>query len=134
MNPALAATLQNIADLRADVTAFNATSNSPPDATQRVSLLNHLSAAAQGNKPTAATLKKFADDLIAAVSGIKMTAMQQQKIARDVHAVLNGAHLTAVQQQMMFDEVQKILTDAGVAPDGISSVATDLKAAVAGTQ
>ena len=63
-----------------------------------------------------------------------MTPIQQQKLARNVHAVFNGSHLNAALRKMMFDEAQKILTDAGAAPDAISNVAADLKAAVNETQ
>ena len=134
VNPALAATMQNIADLRADLAAFSESTHAVPDATQNVSLLNHLSAAAQGTKPAVTNVKKFAEDLITAVSGKKLTPAQRQKLARDVHAVFNGAHLTAAQQKMMADDAGKILTDASVAPENIASVTADFKAMAAETQ
>ena len=133
VNPLLAATLQNIADLRADLAAFNADPSAGSDAAQKMSLLNHLSAAAQGTKPATTNVKKFADDLISALRGKKLTAVQAQKLSRAVHAVFNGAHLTATQQKTMADDAGKILTAAGAAPGNVSSVTADLKAMAAET-
>jgi hypothetical protein len=134
MDPALAATLQNVADLRADVAAFNAATNAEPDTVQKISLLNNLSAAAQGTKPASGLVKKLADDLIAAASGKKIPAAQQTKLARDVHALFNSSHLTSAQQQMLGDDAQKILTSAGASADDAASVVADLKAIAAATK
>ena len=134
MDQALAATLQNVADLRADVAAFNAATNAEPDTVQKISLLNNLSAAAQGTKPASGLVKKLADDLIAAASGKKIPAAQQTKLARDVHALFNSSHLTSAQQQMLGDDAQKILTSAGASADDAASVVADLKAIAAATK
>jgi hypothetical protein len=134
MDPALAATLQNVANLRADVAAFNAATNAEPDAVQKISLLNNLSAAAQGTKPASDLVKKLADDLITAASGKKIPSAQQTKLARDVHALFNSSHLTSAQQQMLGDDAQKILISAGASPDDAAGVAADLKAIAAATK
>ena len=127
MDPALAATLQNIGNLRADIAAFNAVTNAAPEATQKTSLLNNLSAAAQGTKPAAETIKQLGDHLIAATCGKKMPPPQQTTLARDIHAVFNSSHLTAAQQKLMFDDVQKTLIAAGSLPADVGAVVTDLK-------
>jgi hypothetical protein len=133
-DPALAATLQNIGSLRADIAAFNAAAGTEPDATQRISLLNHLSAAAQATKPSSSDVKKLADHLIAATLGRKIPAAQQARLARDIHALFNSAHLTAAQQEQMLADVQKMLTDAGTPLDDATNVVADLKTVAAATK
>jgi hypothetical protein len=134
-DPALAATLQNIADLRADLDALNQAADAQAGADQRVSLLNHLSTAGvQGKKASSASVKQLAGHLIAAASGRgKMTA-QNPKLARDIHALFNGAHLSTTQQQTLLDAVKKILTDVGTPPDDADNVVSDLKQITAETQ
>ena len=134
MDPALAAAWQNVANLRADVATFNAATNAPPDSAQKISLLNHLAAAAQGTKPPLADIKKLAAHLLTATAGKPIPAMQQTQLAREVHAAFNGSHLTDAQLQPMLDDVQKILTNAGASPDDVANVIADLKAIVAETK
>ena len=134
MDPALAATLQNINDLRADLDALNTVTNAEPAAAQKVSLLNHLSAAASGTKPPAASVQKLADHVMAATTGRKTPAAQQTKLARYLHAAFNGSHLTAAQLTMILDDAQKIMTSAGASADDAGSVVADLKAVAAETK
>ncbi len=126
-DPALQATLQNIADLQGNFAAF-INSDSQPDGAQKASLLNNLTQAAQGAKAATADVKKLAADLTPTLAGRKkITAVQQKKLAVVVHAMFNSSHLSATQQKTMQDDVQKILTDAGVGADDASGVVTDLK-------
>jgi hypothetical protein len=134
MDPALAAAWQNVANLRADVAAFNSATNAPPDSAQKISLLNHLAAAAQGTKPPLADIKKLAAHLLTATAGKQIPAAQQTMLAREVHAAFNGSHLTDAQLQPLLDDTQKILTNAGASPDDAANVIADLKAIAAETK
>jgi hypothetical protein len=128
MDPALQATLNNINGLQGDFTTLNTATGDKPDTTQKMSLLNNLSAAAQSKKASSDSIKKLGDDLWTAVSGKKkLAAAQQKKLAVDVHALFNSSHLSAAQQKMMLDDVQKIFTDAGTPLDDATNVVTDLK-------
>ncbi len=128
MDPALQATLSNINGLQTDLGALSNSTGDKPDPMQRISLLNNLSAAAQGTKASSDSVKKLADDLLTAVSGRKqITTAQQTRLARDIHALFNSSHLTEAQQKLMFDDAQKILTDGGVSLDAAVDVVTDLK-------
>jgi len=134
-DPALQATLKNVSDLQVDFAAVINSTADKPDPSQKVSLLNDLTHAAQGTKATSDSVKKLADDLLSAVAGKKsLAAAQQTKLAREVHALFNSAHLTPAQQQTVLADVQKILTDAGVSADAAGNVVTDLKAVVADTK
>ncbi|HEY5346069.1 MAG TPA: hypothetical protein VIK62_06970 [Verrucomicrobiae bacterium] len=134
-DPALLATLQNIADLRADLDAINQAADAQTGADQRASLMTHLSAAAAHDKKAAtASIKKLAAHLIATTSGNKKLTAQNAKLARSFHAAFNGAHLSATQQQTLLDGVKKNLTDAGVTVDNADNVVADLKQIAAETQ
>jgi hypothetical protein len=125
-DPMLEATLRNVSSLHADFTAINNSTNLDSSG-QKLSLLNNLAAAAQGAKPSAASIKKLAGDLIATMTGkVKMRA-QQQKLAQEIHAIFNSSHLSAAQQQTLFGDVEKILTDGGASPEDAGKVAADLK-------
>jgi hypothetical protein len=132
-DPALAATLQNIAGLQSDFAALKTAGK--PDADSKTALLNDLSQAAKGSKPSANTVKKLAEDLSTAVTGAtKLAAPQQQKLAQLVHALFNSSHLSATQQQTLLDGVQKILTDGGASLNDVVDVTVDLKAVVSETK
>ncbi len=127
-DPALAATLQNIADLRADLNALTRAADATAGADQRAALMNHLSAAAApGKKAAAASVKQLAGHLISAVSGRKGLTAQTARLAQNLHAFFNSAHLAATQQMTLLDGVKKILTDAGVPTDDADNVISDLK-------
>ena len=132
-DPVLAATLQNVAGLRADFTTISAADETTA-VEQRGSLLNHLSAAAQGTKASAANVRKLATDLTAALTGKKKIAPQTQKLGGIVHALFNGAHLSAAQQETLLNDVKKILTDAEVSAGDADKVIEDLKAIAAETK
>jgi hypothetical protein len=135
MDPALAATLQNVADLKADLDALAGAADAAGGAEQRVSLLNHLSsAAAPGKKATPATIKKLTSHLIAAVSGRKNLAAKNHSLARSLHALFNGAHLSTTQQEALLTGFKKTLTEAGVPVDDADNVVADLKQVVTETQ
>jgi hypothetical protein len=134
-NPELAATLQNIADLRTDLDTLAQAADAQAGEDQRAPLMTHLSAAAGHDKKAAPeSVKKLAGHLIAAVGGKKKLAAQNASLARDVHALFNGGHLSATQQQALLDGAKKILTDAGVPPDAADNVVADLKQIAAETR
>jgi len=127
-NPELAATLQNIADLRADLDALVQAADATAGEDQRAPLMTHLSAASSRDKKAPAdSVKKLAGQLIAAISGKKNLTAQNVSLARDIHALFNGAHLSATQTQTLLDSVKKILTGAGVPADATDNVVADLK-------
>jgi hypothetical protein len=135
VDPVLQATLNNVSGLQSDFAALKNSTGDKPDPAQKISLLNNLSQAAQGAKPSSTSVKKLADDLASAVAGNKrLTPAQQTKLAREVHALFNSSHLSAAQQPMLFNDVQKTLTDGGVPLDAAVNVATDLKAVAAETK
>lgn len=126
-NPLLAATVQNISNLQADLVAFIGSPDDHPDPAQKIALLNDLSAAAQGAKASADSVKELAKDLFTALAGHQKLLAQKLPLARSVHAVFNSSHLTAAQQQTLYDHVQKVLVDAGVSLGDAVDVVTDLK-------
>ena len=126
-NPALQATLKNISSLQTDVGALGAATDAESAADQKTVLLNDLSTAAQGTKPSSSAVRTLAKDLITALAGKKVPAEQQTKLARSLHALFNSAHLNDTQRQTIFDNVQKILNNAGVSVDAATDVVTDLK-------
>lgn len=136
MDPALKATLSNINSLKADIDAYSSADAGKVDSSQRIALLNDLSAAGKGpNKATSDAVKKLADDLIKAVAGNKkLAAAQQTQLGRDIHALFNSSHLNDAQQKMLLDGVQKILTDAGISLDSATDVVVDLKQIVSQTK
>jgi hypothetical protein len=134
VDPALQATLSNIAGLQANFAAVIA-SGDKADPAQKTALLNNLSQAAQGAKASSDSVKKVADDLVAALAGQKRFASaQQRKLAVDIHALFNGAHLSEAQQKTLLSDVQKTLTDGGVPLDNAVDTMIDLKAVAAQTK
>lgn len=132
-DPALQSTAQNITDLTADFTAFSKADR--PDATQKASLMNNLTTAAQGKKAKSDDVKKFAEDLSIALTGNKkITAAQSKQLGTFAHAVFNGSHLTTVQTDKIAETVQKILTDAAVPTESVDKVVADLKKIAAATK
>jgi hypothetical protein len=119
-NPALEATLQNIANLRADF------ENYADGQTNRQPLINDLTVAAQSAKASPMDVSKLAEHL-AEVAGNKNLQAQNQKLAQSVHAIFNSSHLSAAQQQMVCDNVQKILQDGGASSDDVTNLINDLK-------
>jgi hypothetical protein len=125
-DPVLAATMQNISGLQADIAGLNAVTDKPAT-DQKISLLNDLSSASQTTKASSDSVKTLTKDLMTALAGQKIAAAQQTKLAREIHAIFNSSHLTDTQQQTILDDVQKTLTDAGVSLDAATDVVTDLK-------
>jgi hypothetical protein len=121
MDPALAATLQNIANLRSDFDGLK--TNVAPDR----SFTNDLASAAKETKASAASISKLADDLQAAIAGNDKLRPKHQKLAQDIHAIFNGAHLSSEQVQMVYDDVQKILQDGGTPDDFTANLLDDIK-------
>jgi len=121
MDPALTATLQNIAHLRADL--INLSTNSAPGE----ALTNDLMSASTGTKPSADTLAKVISDLQAVVKDKPSLRGHYQTIAQYLHATANGAHLTPAQFQMISDNLEKILEDAGAPYSATEDLLDDLK-------
>ncbi len=134
VNPALAATLQNIADLHTDLDVLCQAADASAGADQRPALMTHLSAAASLDKKASATsIKALTGHLITAVSGHKHLIPQNLTLARNIHALFNGAHLSATQTQTLLNSVKKILTAASVPADATDNVVADLKQIAAET-
>jgi hypothetical protein len=127
VDPALAATMQNVSSLQTDIAALNSAPDAGSAADQKIALLNDLSTAGTGTKPAADSVKALVKDLLPALAGKKLAADKQTALARDLHAIFNSSRLTAAQLPAVFDNVQKIFTDAGVAGDATINVITDLK-------
>jgi len=126
-DPALEATLRNIASLHADFAALGNLAATNSAATQRQLLLNDLATAAQGTKPSPASISTLADDLAAATAGKAKTEATQQRLAQDVHAIFNSSHLSPAQQQKIFDNVQILLQGSGTSPETATNVVNDIK-------
>lgn len=127
-NPALEATLQNIANLRADFEKFDAS----PTNTQP--LIKDLTESAQGTKAKPATVTSLAENLAPVIAGNTKLRPQYQKLAQNLHAIFNSSHLSPSQQRMIFDGVQKILHDGGVSAEDTAKVVGDLKTVAAETK
>lgn len=122
MDPVLAATLHNIANLSADFDQL--TANTPP----APAFTNDLATAANEAKASPTTVAKLAGDLQTILGGNEKLRPQHQKLAQNIHAVFNSSHLSATQQQAMATEVQKILLDAGVPAEQAAALDADIKA------
>jgi hypothetical protein len=120
-NPVLAATLRNIANLKADLAALN--TNTAPAA----ALTNDLVAAANGTKASADTIAKLIGDLQAAVAGKPALVSHYQKLAQYLHALSNGAHLTPTQFQAISDDLEHILENGGASYEATTYVIQDVK-------
>jgi hypothetical protein len=134
VDPKLQATLQNIGDLKADFDVIVNAADAAAAGDQKISLLNHLSQAAQGGKAASGDVKNLAGDLITALAGRKNLLPQNQKLARSVHALFNGAHLSDAQTETLLAGVKKLLTTGGVTDPDAGKVADDLKAIAAATK
>jgi len=121
VNPVLAATMQNIANLKKDLAELN--TNTPPTA----ALTNDLTAAATGTQPSPEIIAKLAGDLQAAIAGKPGLQPHYQKLAQYLHAVANGAHLAPDQFQTVSDNFQQILENGGAAYGPTFHVINDLK-------
>lgn len=127
-NPALELTLRSIANLRADFEKLDV------NPTNKLSLINDLSASAHGAKASPATVALLADNLATAMSGNAKLRAQHQKLAQNIHATFNASHLTPSQQQQVFSTVQKALLDGGASAGDAAKVISSLKAVVAETK
>ena len=126
--------LQNIASLREDFVTISAAADAAAAADQRISLMNHFSAAAQGAKASTASIRKLAGDCLGAMSAQKKLSPQSQKLAQSFHALFNGGHLSATQPEKLLHDVKQMLGDAGVSAEGAGKIVDDLKAIAAETK
>jgi hypothetical protein len=126
-NPVLEATLKNISNLRVDFDAIGKLTDIKPGSPQKKLLLNDLTIAPQGAKPSSASISALADNLASAVAGKKAMQPQHAKLAQEIHAIFNSSHLSAAQQQAVFGDVQKILQDGGASADDAINVVSDIK-------
>jgi hypothetical protein len=134
MDPALAATLQNISNLRDDFNAISAAADPAAAAEQKVALLNNLTAAAQGKKASSDNVKKLGSQFVNTLAGHPKISAKSQSLARNVHALFNGAHLSDPQKETLLKEARKLLTDAGVSEEDAGKVEELLKAVAAETK
>jgi small-conductance mechanosensitive channel len=132
-DPVLAATVQNINKLRDNLATISAAADANAAADEKVSLLNNLTAAAQGTKASSANVRKLASQIVVALPAHKKLSPQITKLARDVHAVFNGGHLNDTQRDALLAEVKKLLTDAEVSDDDTGKIVDTLKAVAAET-
>jgi len=121
MDPALAATLQNIAHLRADLIDLST------NATVSEALTNDLISAATGTKPSADTVAKVIGDLQAVLKDKPALRGHFQQFAQYLHASANGAHLNPAQFAMISDNLEKILEDGGAPYAATEDLLDDLK-------
>jgi hypothetical protein len=133
-SPALQATLQNIASLRADFETLVSGPTNSTNAANAQPLINDLTAAAQSKKPAPEAISKLAKDLTAILAGNGKLRAQEPKLAQWVHAVFNSSHLTPAQQQMIHDGVQKIFADTGVPVPDAANVINDIQTIATETQ
>jgi len=126
-DPALEATLRNIANLRADFVALGNLTDTNSAATQKQLLMNDLATAAQDTKPSPASISRLSLDLVTATAGKVESGATQQKLAQDVHAIFNSSHLSPAQQQTIYDNVQKILQSGGASLEAATNVVGDIK-------
>lgn len=134
VDPVLAATQRNIAELRADFIILNICTNDAAPADRKTSLLNDLKAAPQGTPPPEDSIHKLADQLLSATLGRNQMQAQDLTLARDIHAAFNGAHLTDAQRKLIFDEVKSILTDSGVPTNDADAIVGNLQKIARETQ
>lgn len=120
-DPVLQATLRNISNLRVDF------ENLDTNPTNTLPLTKDLTEAAQGSKPSSASVSTLAQSLATAVAGNKKLHAQHQKLAQYVHALFNSSHLSPTQQQLVLDAFKKILSEGGVSADDSAKVIGDLK-------
>jgi hypothetical protein len=133
-NPTLEATLRNISNLRVDFDALGKLSELKPDSLPKKLLLDDLTTAAQGAKPSQTSVTNLAENLATAVAGKAEMQPHHTKLAQDVHAIFNSSHLSPAQQQMVLDDLQKILQGGGAAADDITNVVNGIKTVVAETK
>lgn len=126
-NPALEATLRNIANLRVDFDALGKLTGLKPDSLPQKMLLNDLATASQDTKPPDASISSLAGNLATAIAGKEAMQPRHAKLAQDIHAIFNSSHLSPAQQQAVFDDVQKILQDGGASADDVINVVSDIR-------
>jgi len=134
VNPVLEATLQNISNLRVDFDALGKLPELKLDSLPKQSLLNDLTAAAQGAKPSPTSVTNLAESLATAVAGKEDMQPQHAKLAQDIHAIFNSSYLSAAQQEMIFNDVQNILQSNEIPSDEITNVVAGVKKIAAETQ
>jgi len=133
-DPVLAATLRNIANLHTDFAALGNLADTNSADTQKQLLQNDLALAAQGTKPSSASVAKLADDLAKATTGKVKADATHQKLAQNLHAIFNSSHLSPSQQQMIFDDTRKLLQSSGVALEDATNVVNDIQQIAAETK
>jgi len=121
---------QNLARLRADLAALQASAVAKPE--QKQQLIKDLTASALGGtKPSAAAVSKLAEDLAAALPGKTLAPAEQSRLAQDLTAMLNSTSLGAAQKQAILDDLQATLQVGGSNRKEAVGVGNDLKLAAA---
>ncbi|HEU6448659.1 MAG TPA: hypothetical protein VFV23_09515 [Verrucomicrobiae bacterium] len=132
-SPQLEATLKNVADLKLDLDKLATLTPTNSGMEVKESLMTNLFIAAQGLKPSEASVSRLVDHLTEAMAGRGNMIDQHTKLAQDLHALFNGSHLTAAQSEVLLANVQTIFQTGGVTTDVALNVVNDLKAVTAET-
>lgn len=127
-DPALVATLQNIASLQTDLAGLES------NPAKKQPSINDLTAAAQGARASEKSVAKLAADLAGALSGKSFSEDQLKKLAQYLHALCNSSHLSQTQQQTVLEAIRKILQAGGVPPQSAATIVADAKAVSAETK
>ena len=130
-DPVLAATLQNITNLQADLAMLQT------DPGRKQPLINDLNAAASGARPSNESVSHLAEDLAALLSGKTLPADQLRKVAQALHAFCNSSHLSEAQQRTLLTETARTFQGSGstaASDPRLVKLDTDLRAIIAATK
>jgi len=130
-DPVLAATLQNITNLQADLAMLQT------DPGRKQPLINDLNAAAAGQRPSNESVSRLVDDLAPVLSGKTLPPDQLRKIAQALHAFCNSSHLSEAQQRTLLTDTAKNLQAPGSTPADdprLAKLEADLRAIIAATK
>jgi len=117
---------QNIARIQADLAVLKA--GSPATATQKQNLVNNLTAACRGTKPSSAAVTALVEELTAAWGDKKLEPAKLSRLAQDIEAALNNAAMPSSQFDAIIADVQAILQVGGAKRTEAISAANKLKA------
>ncbi len=90
-----------------------------------------LLAAATGNKPNAAAVKKLAESVATSVNKYKLGSSEARQLANSLYAVMNGSSLTAKGADGIVQKAQDTLVIGGVPVKVAETVSADLNSIVA---
>ena len=124
---------QNLAKVRADLTAFKP--NSPVTPQHKLQLKNDLLASALGaGKPSPATISVLADSLSAAFTQTAVPDKDRDRLVSRLAAVLNPGRIQPTQMQAIYDDIQAIFQANGMARKDAVKIVDQVKVIGAETQ